>query len=100
MAINNSLEVRFEAFKARIENRLQELFNKFKRSLSECPNKFQHGKNSNLKGNRFEKYDQGQDIGYPRIRVEFLRWEDGDPTSWVLGVESSFTSTELQKNPR
>ncbi|RRT48686.1 hypothetical protein B296_00028882 [Ensete ventricosum] len=66
-----------------MEERLQELFSEFRRSLFDSPNKSQHGESSNLKGSRSEKYDQGQDTRYPRIRMEFPRWEDGDPTSWI-----------------
>ncbi|RWW33456.1 hypothetical protein GW17_00001842 [Ensete ventricosum] len=74
-----------------MENRLQEIFNEFKRSLSENSNKSQHNKNFSLKGNIFEKYDQGQDIGYPR--VQFPRWEDGDPISWISRAEIHFHRT-------
>ncbi|RZR85774.1 hypothetical protein BHM03_00012812 [Ensete ventricosum] len=77
--MDDKIDARFKAFEARIQNRLQELFSKFKRSLSKNPNKSQHDESSSLKGNISEKYDQGQDTRYPRMRVEFPRWEDGDP---------------------
>ncbi|RWW68180.1 hypothetical protein BHE74_00024309, partial [Ensete ventricosum] len=80
----------FKAFETCIENRLQELFNEFKRSLSESPNKSQHCENSNLNENRFEKYDQEQNIGYPCMRVEFPKCEDRDLTSWVSWAEKFF----------
>ncbi|RWW80730.1 hypothetical protein BHE74_00010918 [Ensete ventricosum] len=73
-----------------MENILQEIFNEFKRSLLENPNKSQHGESSSLKGNRFEnigKSDQGQDTGHSHIRVEFLRWEDGDLIDWISRTE-------------
>ncbi|RRT39875.1 hypothetical protein BHM03_00020616 [Ensete ventricosum] len=63
------MDARFEAFEARIENRLQELLHEFKRSRS-------------------EKYDYGQDTRYPR--KEFPVWEDGDPTGWISRVEKFF----------
>ncbi|RZR73531.1 hypothetical protein BHM03_00025330 [Ensete ventricosum] len=88
MAIDDTIDARFKAFETRIESRLQELLSKFKRSLSENPNKSQHDKSSNLKGNRSEKYDRGQDTGYPRIK--FPRWEDRDPISWISRVEIFF----------
>ncbi|RRT49201.1 hypothetical protein B296_00031599 [Ensete ventricosum] len=81
MTTDGSTEARFEASEAQIEKRLQELFSEFKRSLLDSPNKSQHGKSSNLNGSRSEKYVQGQDAGYPHMRVEFPRWEDGDLTS-------------------
>ncbi|RWW25003.1 hypothetical protein BHE74_00053763 [Ensete ventricosum] len=73
-----------------MEERLQELFNEFKKSLLDSPNKSQHGKSSNLKGSRFEKYDKGQDTRYQRIRVKFPRWEDGDSTNWVSWAKKFF----------
>ncbi|RWW11032.1 hypothetical protein GW17_00025385, partial [Ensete ventricosum] len=69
MTMDDALDVRFKASEARIEDKLQELLREFKR-------------------NRFEKYDQGQDTGYPR--KEFPRWEDGDPTGWISRVEKFF----------
>ncbi|RWW26751.1 hypothetical protein BHE74_00003814 [Ensete ventricosum] len=66
-----------------MEERLQELFNKFRRSRLDSPNKSQHGESFNLKGSQSEKYNQGRDTRYAYMRVEFPRWEDGDPTSWV-----------------
>ncbi|RRT48950.1 hypothetical protein B296_00014904, partial [Ensete ventricosum] len=83
----------FKAFEACIENRLQELFNKFKRSLSENPNKSQHGESSNLKGNRSEKYDQEQDTGYPCMRVEFPDGKMEIQPVGSHGLKSSLTST-------
>ncbi|RWV95392.1 hypothetical protein GW17_00041990 [Ensete ventricosum] len=70
-----------------MKERLQELFSEFKRSLLDSPNKSQYDESSNLNGSQSEKYDQKQDTGYPSIRVEFPRWEDGDLTSWISRAE-------------
>ncbi|RRT83849.1 hypothetical protein B296_00000766 [Ensete ventricosum] len=78
-----------------MENRLQEIFNEFKRSLLENPNKSQHNKSSSLKRNRSEKYDQGQNTGYPR--VEFPRWEDEDPIDWISHTEKFFYFHRIPK---
>ncbi|RWV82314.1 hypothetical protein BHE74_00030066 [Ensete ventricosum] len=59
-----------------MKNRLQEIFNEFKRSLLENPNKSQHGESFSLKGNQSEnrrKSDQGRDTRYPCMRVAFPR---------------------------
>ncbi|RWW50346.1 hypothetical protein BHE74_00043413 [Ensete ventricosum] len=79
-----------------MENRLQEIFNEFKRSLSENPNKSQHNESFNLKGNRSKKYDQGQDTGYPCM--EFPRWEDRDPISWISRAKKFFHFHRLRRN--
>ncbi|RRT53887.1 hypothetical protein B296_00049015 [Ensete ventricosum] len=81
MVINSSLGARIDAFEARIENRLQELFNEFKRCLLKNLNKSQHDESSSLKGNKYEKYNQRQDTGYPHMK--FFRWEDEDPIGWI-----------------
>ncbi|RWW40561.1 hypothetical protein BHE74_00054015 [Ensete ventricosum] len=90
MATDNALHARFTAFEVCIEDRLQELLREFKRSRSDSPNKTQHHESSNLKGSRSEKYDHGQDTGYSCMRVEFHRWEDGDPIGWISLAENFF----------
>ncbi|RWW26825.1 hypothetical protein GW17_00008772 [Ensete ventricosum] len=60
MAMDDTLDARFKASEAHIEDRVQELLREFRRSQS-------------------EKYDHEHDTGYPRKRKEFPRWEDGDP---------------------
>ncbi|RRT70881.1 hypothetical protein B296_00000814 [Ensete ventricosum] len=88
------------AFEDRIEDKLRALFHKFKTGRSESPNKSQRGESFDYKENRSEKCDQGQDTEYLRMRVEFLRWEDGDPTSWISRAERFFRSTRPQKDLR
>ncbi|RZS05242.1 hypothetical protein BHM03_00035721 [Ensete ventricosum] len=90
MAMDDALDARFKALKARIEDRLQELLRELRRCRSESPNKTQHCESSNLKGSRSEKYDHRQDTGYPRMRVKFPRWEDGDPIDWISRAEIFF----------
>ncbi|RWW08544.1 hypothetical protein BHE74_00021058 [Ensete ventricosum] len=101
--MDDTIDARFKAFEAHIENRLQELFSEFKRNLSENRNKSQHDKSSTLKWNRSEnikKGDQEQDTRYPRMKVEFLRWEDGDPTHWISGAEKLFHSYFMIESDR
>ncbi|RRT46410.1 hypothetical protein B296_00022440 [Ensete ventricosum] len=71
-----------------MKDRFQELLREIRRSRSGSPNKAQHGESS--KGSRSEKYDHGQDTGYTRMRVEFPRWEDGDPIGWISCAEFFF----------
>ncbi|RWW54012.1 hypothetical protein BHE74_00039429 [Ensete ventricosum] len=71
-----------------MKNRLQEIFNELKRSLFENPIKSQHGESSSVKGNRYEKCEHGQDTKYSRM--EFPKWEDGDPTGWISRAERFF----------
>ncbi|RWW01851.1 hypothetical protein BHE74_00019036 [Ensete ventricosum] len=73
-----------------MEERWQDFLNEFNRSLAKSPNKSQCGESSNIKESRSEKYDQGQDTGYTHMRVEFPRWEDGDPIDWISRAEFFF----------
>lgn len=77
----------------RIENRLQETLNDLKKSQFESFSKFRQDESSSLTLNQSRdtgKRNQGQDISYPCIKVEFSRWEDRDPTSWISKVENFF----------
>ncbi|RZR90946.1 hypothetical protein BHM03_00018961 [Ensete ventricosum] len=42
------------------------------------------------KENPLEKEKYVTDLSYPRIRVDFPRWEGGDPTEWTSHVERYF----------
>ncbi|RWW77935.1 hypothetical protein BHE74_00013867 [Ensete ventricosum] len=89
------MDARFDAFEARIDNKLQELLRELRRSRLESPNKPQHDESFSLKRNISEKYDQGQDTGYPRM--EFPRWKDGDPICWISCSKKFF---HFQKTPK
>ncbi|RWW20702.1 hypothetical protein GW17_00015174, partial [Ensete ventricosum] len=87
---------------ARIENRLQETLD-FKRSLFENFSRFQQDESStpaskqlNLSGDT-RKWYQEHDTSCPCMKVEFPRWEDGDPTSWISEAEIFFS---LSQNSR
>ncbi|RWW21340.1 hypothetical protein GW17_00014514 [Ensete ventricosum] len=88
MNTDDALDAKFKAFEARMEDRFQELLHEIRRNRSESPNKAQHGESS--KGSQSEKYDHGQNTGYPRMRVEFPRWEDGNPIGWISCAKKIF----------
>lgn len=48
-----------------------------------------HQEQSKVAGRGYEERDHG----YPCMNVEFLRWEDGDPTSWISRARYFFTRT-------
>ncbi|RWW51744.1 hypothetical protein BHE74_00041882 [Ensete ventricosum] len=77
MALDNAIDVKLEAFEARIEDKLHALFKEFKEPIR-------------TKKNQSEKGDQAQDFAYSRIRVDFPRWKDGDPIGWISRVERYF----------
>ena len=93
MTANNSVKAQMEALETRIESQLQETLHDFKKSLLEHFSGFQQDGSSSSTLNRSRdtgKGPQDGDTHYSRIRVEFPRWEDGDPTSWISRAEKKF----------
>ncbi|RRT78990.1 hypothetical protein B296_00024725 [Ensete ventricosum] len=96
MASDNAIDVKLEAFEARMEDRLRTLFKELRLGRSESPKRSQCEESSDHKENQLEKGVQAQDSMFPRIRVDFLRWEDGDPTGWISHVERYFRFYKTQ----
>ena len=93
MAIDTSVKTQMEALETRIENRLQETLHDFKKSLLEHFSGFQQDGSSSSTLNRSRDTGKGPQDGdtyYPRIKIEFPRWEDGDPTSWISRAKFFF----------
>ncbi|RRT80887.1 hypothetical protein B296_00022660, partial [Ensete ventricosum] len=86
----------FEVLEAKIESRLQETVDDFKKSLLEGFSKIQQDGNSTSISKQLDLSEitkrgyQEHDNGYPQMKVEFLRWEDRDSTSWISRVENFF----------
>ena len=90
MATDNSVKAQMEVLEIRIENRLRETLNDFKKSLLESLSKFQQNGGSSSMLHRYEntgKRPQDCDTNYLYMKVEFLRWKDGDLTSWISRAE-------------
>ena len=82
-----------EALEIKIENRLQETLNDFKKSLLESLNKFQQNGGSSSTLHRYENTEKGPqdcDTNYSHMKMEFPRWKDGDLTSWISRAENFF----------
>ena len=76
MATDNLMKAQMEALEIRIENRLQETLNDFKKSLLESLSKFQQNGGSSSTLYRYEntgKESQDCDTNYSHMKVEFLR---------------------------
>ncbi|RRT56637.1 hypothetical protein B296_00028643 [Ensete ventricosum] len=74
--------VKLEAFEKRIKDRIRALFAEFRLGQSPSSRRSQRGESSNCKENPPDKEEQATNSSYPRIRVDFLRWEDGSPTGF------------------
>ncbi|RRT38304.1 hypothetical protein B296_00049966 [Ensete ventricosum] len=62
----------------------------FRLGRSPSPRRSQCGESSDRKENPPEEEEQVTNSSYSRIRVDFPRWEDGDPTGWISCVERYF----------
>lgn len=95
MAPDNSLRS-LKAFEAKFESKLQETLNCFKKNLLESFSKSQQNGTLLLLVNIKSNYEvagrnyQKRDNGYPRMKVEFPRWEDKDLTGWISRLEIFF----------
>ena len=73
MAIDNSVKAQMEALEIRIENRLQETLNDFKKSILESLSKFQQNGGSSFTLHRSEnigKWPQDCDTIYSYMKVD------------------------------
>ncbi|RWV81802.1 hypothetical protein GW17_00056746 [Ensete ventricosum] len=90
MASEDLIDVKLEAFEMRIENKLCAPFTEFRLGRSLSPTRSQQGGSLDCKENPPKKEEHMKDPVSTRIRVDFPRWEDGDPTRWLSYVEGYF----------
>ncbi|RWW56165.1 hypothetical protein BHE74_00037146 [Ensete ventricosum] len=96
MALDDAINAKLEAIEARIEDKLRALFKEFRSGRSRSPKRSQLEESSNHKENPAEKGDQALDPLCPRTRVDFPRWEDGDPIGWISLAEWYFLYHKTQ----
>ncbi|RWV98775.1 hypothetical protein GW17_00038358 [Ensete ventricosum] len=87
MASQGSVDAKLEAFESRVEDRLHTLFVEFKLGRSPNPTKFQQSASLERP---LKKKEQATDMRQPRMREDFPRWEEGDPTGSILRAERYF----------
>ncbi|RWW47287.1 hypothetical protein BHE74_00046739 [Ensete ventricosum] len=90
MASVDMIGAKLEAFEMRMEDRLRALITEFRLGRSPSRRRSQRDESSDRKENPPEKEEQATDSSYPRIRVDFPRWEDRDPAGWISHVERYF----------
>ncbi|RRT45476.1 hypothetical protein B296_00016389 [Ensete ventricosum] len=89
MASEESINAKFEAFKNRIDEKIQSLFADFNMGRLPSPMKSQQGETSNQKDDSQERGCTITDPCNPRMKVDFPRWE-GDPIRWISCAEYYF----------
>ncbi|RRT81287.1 hypothetical protein B296_00002545 [Ensete ventricosum] len=90
IASKDLIDAKFEAFETCMEDKLRSLFAEFRLGRLPSPTKLQQGESPDHKENPPEKEEHATNPASTRIRVDFHRWEDGDPTVSLLRTKRYF----------
>ena len=95
MASEEAINAKFEAFEARMEDKIRTLLTEFSLGRPPSPKKSHQGESSNQShhAQRDDFQERGgsmTDPNYSRMRVDFPRWEEGDPIGWISRAERYF----------
>ncbi|RWW74523.1 hypothetical protein BHE74_00017529 [Ensete ventricosum] len=89
MASEDLIDVKLQAFETCMENKLRALFLEFRLGQSLNPTRSQQGESPDRKGNPPREEEHAMDPTSTH-KVDFPRWEDGDPTGWLSRAELYF----------
>ena len=95
MVSEEAINAKFEAFEAQMEVKIRTLFTELRLGRPLSPNKSYQGE-SFAQSHQARRDDfQGRggsmtDPNYSRMRVDFPRWEKGDPIGWISRAERYF----------
>ena len=95
MASREAINAKFEAFEAQMEDKIRMLFTELRLGRPPSPKKSHQGESSNQshQARRDDFQERGgfmTNFNYPRMRVDFPRWEEGDPIGWISRAERYF----------
>ncbi|RWW32274.1 hypothetical protein GW17_00003069 [Ensete ventricosum] len=92
MASEEAIDAKLEAFGNRMEEKMRSLFAEFSIGQLSNPRKSQHGETSNRRDDPQAHGHITSDLNNPRMKVDFPRWEEGDPIGWISRAERCFRS--------
>ncbi|RZR95472.1 hypothetical protein BHM03_00024329 [Ensete ventricosum] len=90
MASEEAIDAKLEAFENRMEEKMRSLFVEFSIGRLSSPRKSQHGETSDRQDDPHEHGHITFDLNNPRMKVDFPRWEEGDPIRWISRAERYF----------
>ncbi|RWW00137.1 hypothetical protein GW17_00036914 [Ensete ventricosum] len=90
MALEEAIDAKLEAFENRMKEKIRSLFAEFSIGRPSSPRKSQHGETLDRRDEPQEHGDITSDLNNPRMKVDFPRWEEGDPIGWISRVERYF----------
>ena len=78
-----------------MEDKIRTLFTELRLGRPLSPKKSHQGESSNQshqarRDDFQERRGSMTDLNYPRMRVDFPRWEEGDPIGWISRAERYF----------
>ncbi|RWW83957.1 hypothetical protein BHE74_00007486 [Ensete ventricosum] len=90
MASKELIDAKLEAFETHMKDKLRALFAKFSFGRRSSPRRSQQDESYNRREDSQEKGGPMTDPPYPRMRVDFPRWEEACPIGWISRVEYYF----------
>ncbi|RWW02916.1 hypothetical protein BHE74_00043577 [Ensete ventricosum] len=90
MASEEAIDAKLEAFKNRMEEKMRSLFAEFSIGRPSSPRKPQHGETSDRRDDPQEHGHITSNLNNPCMKVDFPRWEEGDPIGWISRAERHF----------
>ncbi|RWW49599.1 hypothetical protein BHE74_00044208, partial [Ensete ventricosum] len=89
-ASEEAINTKFEAFESRMEEKMRFLLAEFNIGRPSIPRKSHHGETSDRRDDPQEHGHITSDPNNPCMKVDFPRWEEGDPIGWISRVERYF----------
>ncbi|RRT43749.1 hypothetical protein B296_00037924 [Ensete ventricosum] len=90
MASEEAIDVKLEAFENRMEEKMRSLFAEFSIGRPSSPRKSHHGETLDQRDDPQEHRHITSDPNNSRMKVDFPRWEEGDPIGWISRAERYF----------
>ncbi|RWW68759.1 hypothetical protein BHE74_00023687 [Ensete ventricosum] len=79
-----------EAFENRMEEKMRSLFAEFSIGQLSNPRKSRHGETSDWRDDPKKHGHITSNLNNPCMKVDFPRWEEGDPIEWISRTEHYF----------
>ncbi|RWW71173.1 hypothetical protein BHE74_00021101 [Ensete ventricosum] len=90
MASEEAIDAKLEPFENCMEEKMRSLFVEFSIGRPSSPKKSQYGETSDRRDDPQEHGHITSDLNNPSMKVDFPRWEEGDPIRWISCVERYF----------
>ncbi|RWV83448.1 hypothetical protein GW17_00054937 [Ensete ventricosum] len=90
MTSEKAIDAKLEAFGNRMEEKMRSIFVEFSIGRLSNSRKSQHRETSDRRDDPQEHGHITSNLNNPRIKVEFPRWEEGNPIGWISRAERYF----------